>query len=65
MKNNLKNLFLELEPTLDIEGMGAFFKVHFLEKWHFVCFHPPKQMSFLTISNENMFLKLWALDQVR
>ena len=39
-------------PVLDIGGMGAFFKAHFLKKKA-----PPEQLSFLTISNENIFFK--------
>ena len=41
-------------PILDIWGMGAFFRAHFLKKKKKHCFLvPPKQMSFLTISNDN------------
>ena len=42
---------------LDIGGMGAFFGGIFSEKGHFCLLAPPKQMSFLTISNENIFFE--------
>ena len=44
-------------PILDIRGMGAIFWGTFFEKKAFCLLAPPKQMSFLTISNENIFLK--------
>ena len=44
-------------PTLDSEGMGAFFGANFSEKRAFCLVAPPKQMPFLTISNENIFFK--------
>ena len=44
-------------PILDNEGMGAFFGVHFSEKRAFCLLAPPKQVSFLTISNKNIFFK--------
>ena len=44
-------------PILDIRVMGAFFGAHFLKKKAFCLLAPPKQMLFLTISNENIFLK--------
>ena len=42
------------------QTLGAW--VHFLgqmfsKKGHFACLHPPNQMSFLTISNENIFFE--------
>ena len=40
-------------PILDIWGMGAFFRAHFLKKKKHCFLVPPKQMSFLTISNDN------------
>ena len=41
---------------LDIGGMGTFLRAHFLKKGiFFAC--TPKQMSFLTISYENIFSK--------
>ena len=42
-------------PTLDIGGMGTFLGAFFLRA--FCLLAPPKQMSFLTISNKNIFLK--------
>ena len=44
---------------IDIGGMGAFFGGTFSEKKAFFFFllASPKQLSFLTISNENIFLK--------
>ena len=42
-------------PILDIGEMGAFFGGTFFEKGHFAC--TPKQMSFLTVPNENIFFK--------
>ena len=44
-------------PILDSEGMGAVFWVHFLKKRTFCLLAPPKQMSFLTISNKNISFK--------
>ena len=44
-------------PILHIPGMGAFFAGTFSEKRSFCLLALPKQMSFLTISNENIFLK--------
>ena len=44
-------------PILDIESMGACFRAHFQKKGHFVCLHPLKQISFLTISNGIIFFK--------
>ena len=40
-------------PILDISGIGAIYWYDIF--WKKVA--PPKQMSFLTISNENIFLK--------
>ena len=37
--------------------MGAFFRASFAEKKTFCLLVPAKQMSFLTISNETIFLK--------
>ena len=34
-----------------------FFRAHFMKKWAFYLFASPKHMSFLTISNENIFSK--------
>ena len=48
---------LQAGPILDSEGMGAFFWAPFLEKRAFCLLAPPKQMSFLTISNKNIFFK--------
>ena len=47
-------------PILDSEGTGAFFGVHFSEKRAFWLLAPLKQMSFLTISDENIFFKTQA-----
>ena len=44
-------------PILDIRGMGVFFRAYFLGKRAFCLLAPPKQMSFLIISNENIFFK--------
>ena len=44
-------------PILDIGGMGAVFKGIFSEKRAFCLLVPLKQMSFLTISNKNIFFK--------
>ena len=38
-------------------GHGYVFRAHFLKKGHFGCLNPPKQMPFLTVSNENIFSK--------
>ena len=44
------------EPILDMSDMGAFFGTIFFRKdFLFAC--TPMQMSFLTISNENIFFK--------
>ena len=48
-------LFKNTWPIL-VEGIGAVFGAHFLEKVHFVC-TLPKQIPFLTISNKNIFFK--------
>ena len=53
----IKAYELHTRPTLDIAGMDAFFWGTFSEKRAFCLFAPPKQMSFLTISNENIFLR--------
>ena len=37
--------------------MDAFLEADFFEKGTFACLPPPKQMSVLTISNENIFSK--------
>ena len=42
---------------LNIGSMGAFLGGTFSEKMAFCFLAPPKQMSILTISNENIFLK--------
>ena len=44
-------------PILDNVGMGAFFWGTFSEKRAFCLLAIPKQMSFFTISNENIFSK--------
>ena len=44
-------------PILDIRGMGAFFGANVFKKGAFCLLAPPNQMSFLTISNENIFFK--------
>ena len=44
-------------PILDIGVMGVFFRESFAEKKTFCLLVPAKQMSFLTISNETIFLK--------
>ena len=44
-------------PILDIMGMGAFYKDKFSEKKAFCLLAPPKQLSFLTTLNENIFFK--------
>ena len=44
-------------PILDIRGMVAFFGANFFKKVTFCLLASPKQMSFLTISNENIFFK--------
>ena len=52
-------------PILDIRGMVAFFGANFFKKVTFCLLASPKQMSFLTISNEKKFFsKLRALDWV-
>ena len=43
------------EPIIDIGGMCAFFRAHFLKK----------QMSFLTISNEILFYQLGRSDHTQ
>ena len=43
--------------TLDTEGMGAIFGAHFWKKKGILFGCTPKQMPFLTIFNENIFLK--------
>ena len=45
-------------PIPDIGGMCGFFREHFLKKVH----APPKQISFLTNYNGNIFSVLRALD---
>ena len=52
-----KNLGLPSGPILDIGSMGASFRAHFFEKRAFSLLAHPNQMSFLTISNENVFSK--------
>ena len=52
-----KNLIQLSKPTLDTWGMGAFFGAYFFFKRTFCLLGPPKQMSLLTIYNENIFLK--------
>ena len=42
---------------LDIWGIGAFFGVNIFKKGAFCLPPPPNQMSFLTISNENIFFE--------
>ena len=42
---------------LDIGSKGALFGAHFFEKRALFLLSPPKQMSFFTISNENILLK--------
>ena len=37
--------------------MGAFFRALFLKKGHFLSLHSPKQMPFLTTSNESINFK--------
>ena len=44
-------------PILDIGDMGTFLKHIFFEKRAFCLLSPPKQMSFLIISNEFCFFK--------
>ena len=44
-------------PVLDTGVMGAFFGSTFSEKRAFFLLAHPKQLSFLTISDENIFLK--------
>ena len=44
-------------PILDIRGMGAIFEGTFSEKRTFFLLALPKQVSFLTISKEKIFLK--------
>lgn len=48
-------------PILEINGIRAFFRacffVFFPEKRAFCLAVPPKQMLYLTISNENIFFK--------
>ena len=46
---------LIIEPILDIRGICAFLGGNFFKKGSFCLLAPPKQMSFLTISNENIF----------
>ena len=45
------------EPVLDTGGLGAFFRAYFLKKEHFCLLAHLKQISFLTISNKNIFFK--------
>ena len=56
---------LSAEPILDIGGILDIFGAYVLEKRAFCLLAPPKQMSFLTISNENIFSKLRTLDWVQ
>ena len=57
-KNNIVNNIITVSgPILDSRGMSAFFWGTFSEKEVFCLLLPPKQMSFLTISHENNFLK--------
>ena len=42
-------------PILDIRGIAAFFRENIFKKVAFCLFAPPNQISFLTISNENIF----------
>ena len=44
-------------PILDIRGMGAFFGANVFKKGAFCLLAPPNQMSFLTVSNENIFFE--------
>ena len=44
-------------PILDIGGMGAFFGGIFYEKMAFCLLAPSKQLTFLTVSNENICFK--------
>ena len=49
--------FNVIRAYLDIGGMDAFFREHFLKKMRFWLLVPPKQMSFIIISNENILRK--------
>ena len=44
-------------PILDIRGMGVFFGANVFKKGLFCLLASPKEMSFLTISNENIFFQ--------
>lgn len=46
-----------LSPYQTELPMSFFFEAHFTEERTFSLLAPPKQMSFLTISTENIFLK--------
>ena len=50
-------LFMNIWPILDIEDIDVLFGAHFLEKRAFCLLTLLKQMSFLTISNKNIFFK--------
>ena len=58
-KPNTNYLYLlsSTGPIVDIGGMGAFFEGTFLEERAFCLLTPPKQIPFLTSSNENIFFK--------
>ena len=45
-------------PILDIGGMSAFLGAYILKKRALCLLAPPKQTSFLTISDENIFFKI-------
>ena len=49
---------------LDIGSKGALFGAHFFEKRALFLLSPPKQMSFFTISNENILLKAQGTCQI-
>ena len=46
-------------------GVGAFFRVLFLKKWHFNCLYPLSRCNFQPFLMKIFFSKLRALDWVR
>ena len=52
-------------PILNIEGMGVFFRAHFLKKRHFVCLFPLKRCHFQPFPMKIIFSKFRALDRVQ
>ena len=53
-------------PIPDIKSMGGIFLGHIFRKKSVFCLlAPPKQMSFVTSYNRNIFLMLMVLDWVR